>query len=447
MEFLNLYLLTFNCARNRIDVDLFAAHLFDALPDPRRGRDSAAFFEPPELVVLCLQEIAPIAYAFLGGSYLAPYIDLFDKAVYQAVSKRWGIEYSSVVRENTGMIGLLVYARSDVVDKVSRIDTAHVGVGLQEMGNKGAVGARLGYLTNEEDGQPMDLTFIAAHLAPMEFAVEQRNEDWRSIVERLVFSGQGATSGRKSTDSENGSEERTALLRDSPEGPTRRGQEGMFIPTTYLFFGGDLNYRTSSTGPTKDSHARFPRAGADHNSPAHYSQLLKDDQLAREKRLSKSLHGLSEAPIDFPPTYKYSGLGRNKEDWRWAPGRWPSWCDRILYLDKPSWMRDLPGVKPRVYNALPLFPSSDHRPVALAVSVPLKSVPIPDEGADMTDVRLTPPFPLDPNWEGKRSTARTKEVTVGLAAYLGLTWEGNGILLASVMGVLGTWLVLRSLAV
>jgi hypothetical protein len=446
MDFVNLYLLTFNCARTPIDVGLFAAHLFDALPSPApaRSRDNPASSEPPELIVLCLQEIAPIAYAFLGGSYLAPYFGLFDKAVDQAVSKRWGAGYARLVRENTGMTGLLVYARSDVAGKVSRIDTARVGVGFYEMGNKGAVGARLGYLTDEQDGQPMDLTFIAAHLAPMEFAVEQRNADWRSIVERLVFSkrGTGTTAGRTRIEGENGTEEGTALLRDS-EG----GQDGMFVPTTYLFFGGDLNYRTSSTRPTENDHARFPRSGADPSSPAHYSQLLKDDQLAREMRLSRSLHGLSEAPIDFPPTYKYRGLGRNEDDWRWALGRWPSWCDRILYLDTPSWMPELPAVKQHAYEALPLFPTSDHRPVALAISVPLKAIRLPDEAEEGADVRLAAPFPLDPDWEAKRNSARAKEVIVGLAAYLGLTWEGNGILLASAMGVLGTWLVLRSLAV
>lgn len=445
MDFLNIYLLTFNCGRTPVDVDLFATHLFDALPAPTRNRDNPSSFEPPELIVLCLQEIAPIAYAFVGGSFLAPYFALFDKVVEQAVSKRWDAEYTSLVRDNTGMTGLLVYARSDVADRVSRIDAAHVGVGLQQMGNKGAVGARLGYLTNEEDSPPMDLTFIAAHLAPMEFAVDQRNEDWRSIVERLVFSRRGTASDR-SFEGEN-EDERTALLRDSTEGSNRGGQEGMFVPTTYLFFGGDLNYRTSNTAPTKDDLVRFPRAGADPDSPAHYSQLLKDDQLAREMRLSRCLHGLSEARIDFPPTYKYSGLGANEEDWRWAQKRWPSWCDRILYLDTPSWMRGVPAIKPQAYDALPLFPTSDHRPVALAVSVPLKSIRIPDEVAEEADVRLTAPFPLDPDWEVKRSTAGVKEVVVGLVAYLGLTWEGNGVLLASTLGVLGTWLVLRSLAV
>lgn len=433
MDSLNLYHLTFNCARSPIDVDLFATHLFDAVPHP-------SSFEPPELIVLYLQEIAPIAYAFIGGTYLAPYFKAFDKAVDQAVSKRWDTHYTNVVRENIGMTGLVVYARSDVTGDISWIDTAQVGLGLHEMGNKGAVGARLGYQTREDD--TMDLAFIAAHLAPMEYAVEQRNLDWRYIVERLVFSRQ--RSDRERSAAGNDSEERTALLRDSTD--RSRDDQGLFVPTTHLFLGGDLNYRTSNTGPTNDDYARFPRAGADPGSPSHYSQLLKDDQLTREMQRGKCFHGLSEAPIDFPPTYKYIGLGVNDEDWRWARGRWPSWCDRILYLDTPTWMPGVPKIQPHVYDALPLFPTSDHRPVALSVSVPLKSISVPEDVEEEADVRLAAPFERDPDWARRRRAARMEEVMVGIIAYLGLTWEGNGLLVASTLGILGTWLVLRSLA-
>lgn len=441
MEYLNLYLLTFNCARTPIDVDQFAAHFFDALPTAASNRGNPDF-EAPELIVLCLQEIAPIAYAFLGGSYLAPYFKSFDRAVGQAVSKQWDTRYVNVVTENIGMTGLMVFARSDVADKVSWIDTAQVGLGFLEMGNKGAVGARLGYRTNEQGGATMDLTFIAAHLAPMEYAFEQRNEDWRSIVERLVFARQRASSW--GLDAENDSEERTALLRDSTDRARGDDQLGMFAPTSYLFLGGDLNYRTSNTGPAENDHTRFPRPRADVTSPTHYSQLLKEDQLMREMRRSRCFHGLSEAPIDFPPTYKYTAPGQSNEEWKWAKRRWPSWCDRILYLDTPSWMAGLPGIKPHVYDALPVFATSDHRAVGLSLSVPLKAIQEPDDVGESADVRLAAPFRLDPEWQRKRNTARTREVIVGIVAYLGLTWEGNGLLIASTLGLVGMWLVLRS---
>lgn len=443
MEHLSLYLVTFNCARTPIDVDPFAAHLFDALLTNARDT-SPTLSEPPELLVFCVQEIAPIAYAFLGGSYLTPYFDSFDKAVHQAVAKQWNTDthYVNLVKDNVGMTGLMVYAREDVTDKVSRIDTAHVGLGYLQMGNKGAVGARLGYATGEQDGGNTDLTFVAAHLAPMEDAYEHRNADWRTIVERLVFSKQGSADTR-SFDADGDSEEQTALLRDS----TGSNQRGLITPTTYLFLGGDLNYRTGDASPMESDRSRFPKRRAEPGSQAHYSQLLKDDQLMREMRKSRCFHGLQEAPIKFPPTYKYAMSHRNGDDWNWSLRRWPSWCDRFLFLDSPSWMSKLGKVVPHAYDALPLFATSDHRPVALSVSVPLAAIEVPDEIGAASDVRLAPPFPIDPDWSRKQNAARTREIAVGCLAYLGLTWEGNGLLLATTLGVLGTWFVLQSLLV
>lgn len=76
-------------------------------------------------------------------------------------------------------------------------------------------------------------------------------------------------------------------------------------------------------------------------------------------------------------------------------------------------------------------------------------MPIPEPVAEEEeeaglDVRLVPPFGIDPLWREKRETARTKEVVVGIAAYLALTWEGRGILIAIVFGALGGWAIVRS---
>lgn len=453
MDNLNLYILSFNCARNLIESDRFASHFFDALPnssnsarDATRGRRP---YEVPDIIVLSLQEIAPIACAFLGGAFLTPYFDAFDRAIHLAVSKRWAhnVSYVQMLRENCGMIGIMVYVRSDVTWRISHIETAQVGVGVQQMGNKGAVGARLHYMVEEDQGnnETLDLTFVAAHLAAVEYACERRNEDWRGIVERLVFARKGAVDRE-------GGEETVALLRDPASGFSGSHYSGIFVPTSYLFLAGDLNYRTSDTLPLKDDYHRFPQPTTDTNSSRHYSQLLKQDQLTREIQNNRTLHGLLEAPVTFPPTYKYSAEARlaaqqdgEPKEWKWEKSRWPSWCDRILYLDVPPWMEGIGRVEPHVYDALPLFPTSDHRAVALSVSVPLKPISEPEEVGQTEDVRLSAPFTLDADWERKRAAARTKEIIVGCLAYLGLTREGNGLLLATGIGAIGGWLVLRSL--
>jgi len=56
------------------------------------------------------------------------------------------------------------------------------------------------------------------------------------------------------------------------------------------------------------------------------------------------------------------------------------------------------------------------------------------------------PFGLDTEWRRRRTTARRREVVVGVGAYLGLTWEGRGLVLATLIGLVGIWLVAHSVA-
>ncbi|KAJ5482546.1 Endonuclease/exonuclease/phosphatase [Penicillium sp. IBT 31633x] len=444
MDDLIVYTLTYNCARNFVDVDSFADHFFDALP--ASGAGSSA----PDLIFLSLQEIAPIAYSFLGESYLVPYFDAIRRAVQKASAQKWNQHYENFLTDNTGMTGLMLFARDDTLSQIAWKDTAHVGVGVQEMGNKGAVGARLGYVVEGYPPKTVDLTFVAAHLAHMEDSYEQRNLDWKSIVERLVFTHDSKIPKERSS-----MDEHTRLLEDAASAHAEGSRRDLFAPNAYIFLAGDLNYRTSDTGPAIGAIEQFPRRNVETNDPSHYSHLLKNDQLVREMGYGKTFHGLSEAPINFPPTYKYSnaareaarlGLKTDDLEWKWSNHRWPSWCDRILYLDTPAWVGEAGKVKPLAYDALPLFAGSDHRPVALVASVPLRLYEADSNDEDARqDHRAVAPFSIDPNWKSKRDAARRKEVVVGALAYLGLTREGNGLLLVSLLAIFGAYFILRSM--
>ena len=403
MSSLNIRLLTYNCARNFIDPPVFAPYIFASTSD---------------ILVLSLQELAPIGYTFLGGSFLTPYFNAFRHAVHLADKS-----YVNIISRNLGLTAIMIFVRDP--QNTTFIQTAGVGVGVHEMGNKGAVGVRL-------DFSGVELTFVAAHLAPMEDRLERRNQDWKNIVKGLVF-----------VPSQADQEDVPLLHGFSSEESTA----GMFTPQSHLFFMGDLNYRASEVKPSPKDADNFPQPTEDEQDPRHYSHLLARDQLTQQLRAEKTLHGLTEAPITFPPTYKYNHPQTAVQDdsrrWFWAKHRWPSWCDRILYLDLPSWMRG--KIEVRDYKALPLFATSDHRPVALSVSVPLAAIPEPPSQA--SDIRLRPPFSIDPDWKSRRDVARRKEIAVGLISYLGLTWEGNGLLLATFIGAFGGWLVIKSLLV
>lgn len=429
MPSVDVFTVTFNAGREYINPLTFARHLVNALPRPKT----------PEILVLSLQELAPIAYSFLGGSFLTSYFEKYRHAIHLATESREDIEYENFITRNVGMTAIMAFVLTDKREHIKSLETGGVGVGMSEMGNKGAVGLRFEYSVGED---AMELSVVAAHLAPMEEAVERRNQDWKNIVQRLVFVPVDPSSVLEPTQRGDGDSE--PLLPGSLHaiGP----ESGLYKRTSYIILAGDLNYRTSSTKPLLSDVKDFPRPTEDLDDPRHWSHLLQHDQLSREIKAQKTCHGLNEAAINFPPTYKYSDKQQAIADvedgstWDWAWHRWPSWCDRILYLDLPTWTKKQVSslsIHVHAYNALPLMSTSDHRPVALSVSIPLTTSE--DEVTNSESVNVHPPFEIDPKWRERRNMARRKELFAGLTAFLGSTWEGNSIIIAVLVGAIGGW--------
>ncbi|KAF2867413.1 inositol 5-phosphatase-like protein [Massariosphaeria phaeospora] len=424
-----LYLVTFNCARNFADPESLAPKLFDALP---------AAAPVPDLLVVSLQEVAPIAYSFLGGSYLTPYFDRVTTTVQRAANlhSHGREQLEHVATRSLGMTALMLFAKPQFVQRIQWLQSAGAGVGFWNMGNKGAVAMRVG-VSCPGSGEVLKMSFVAAHLAPSENNVEARNEDWENIVRNLVFLNYD--------DSGYSSSEAVPLLASALEPPP--DDNGLFTPENHVFFAGDLNYRTYDKPPGPDAHLSYPQPTPSDASLAHFSHLLKKDQLTREKEANRTLHGLQELPIEFPPTYKYSmrdpgGSNTHKrspsdpeERWEWSAHRYPSWCDRILFLPSPSASSRL---RPHTYTALPVQHTSDHRPVVLSLSVDDR--PLPTDNTE--DIRNSPLFPINPHWKTRRDTARRWEVVVGVLSYVALTKEGNAIAVAVVAGVaIASWVL------
>ncbi|KAL9123181.1 MAG: hypothetical protein Q9187_000264 [Circinaria calcarea] len=441
MASFNISIITFNCGRGRIKPDVFARHIAAAVSK----------VQTPNLFVFSLQEIAPMASAFLGGSCLIPYFDRVRHTVDLAAKALGGdARYVSLFTGNVGMTAIMAFVREDLADHIVWMEGAGVGVGVQEMGNKGAVGLRIGYDLGSEE--TMEMTFVAAHLAAMENASDRRSEDWINIVKGLVFTRLARKAARAASRSQGRDSEGAPFLPGSVDNGTAP-PSGLYSSTSHLFLAGDLNYRTSQVQPSPEDHKSYPQPTEDVTDPKHYRNLLKDDQLTKELQVQRTCHGLQEAPIDFPPTYKYSFKQRAVAEtdagiaWAWAKHRWPSWCDRVLYLDLPSWMLST-GTPTQIhvhqYTSLPLMSTSDHRPVLLSVSLPLKAIPPPDDEVTDGDCRVKPPFEINAQWRERRAVARRKEIAVGILAYLALTWEGNGILVATILGALGGWAIVSS---
>lgn len=437
MAELNCYVATFNCGRTLVDVDHFAASFFDGLKTSL----------PPDLVVLALEEIAPIAYSFLGGDWLQPYFARFFEAVNGAAALKFENEvtYDNVIAKSLGMTGILVLARPETHEQIRWIKTAGVGVGdfagVEHLGNKGSAAARLGLRVGDGEDE-MEVTFVAAHLAPMEWDWERRNADWRAICEGTVLErDEPKEAGKRRLDRPSSEYESEPLLTSGNESASTE-PKGIFSSTSHLFFAGDLNYRTSDRRPEPNEHETWPQHADSVSDIHHYSHLLRKDQLRRELNKNNTLNNLSESEITFPPTYKYSDAamkqaarapnmevtGTEGQTWLWAKHRVPSWCDRILYLSAAP-----PTV--HTYTALPVQPTSDHRPVVLSFSIPRKPL----------NANVKPPFPLRKDWKEARATARRYEYMMGLAAYLSWTWEGEAVLAGTIAGLFGGYLVLRAM--
>ncbi|CAZ79373.1 unnamed protein product [Tuber melanosporum] len=424
---IHLYLITFNCALLHHDVATLSSHLLSGLESPS--------FKP-DLIVLSLQEIAPLPTSFLGGPTLTGYFETFSTAVKAATRKQLGEDYALVARSNVGLTGIMVFARSPA--RVGEIRYAGVGVGLWEMGNKGGVGVKVYY--NAMDGgtdggsgnKTVEINFLAVHLAQGEENVHLRNENWGSIVRGLVFDIVGR--GRGNSVPEIGSVSTRSLSSSQPDPAPC---SGLYSPTAHLFVLGDLNYRTADSKPVGPEFIVFPQPDDPPSSNKHYSNLLGHDQLTPQRKANKTLHGLEEASITFPPTYKYhiSKTSPDDHSWNWAPLRWPSWTDRILYLPSEN-------LRVHKYTSIQEIKSSDHRPVVAHISIPAEPLSASDGW------RVRPPYQPDvEGWRPARDAARRREVIMGYLVYLFGTRAGWGVLAAIIAGGLGSWWVLRELIV
>ncbi|OAQ94154.1 inositol 5-phosphatase [Purpureocillium lilacinum] len=518
---LDLLVLTFNCAKNLINPGVFATHLASAF-----GHNAPGL---PDLVVFSLQEIAPLSQAFIGDYFLHPYVARFDEAINRAAAL-WrdggaderqrpqddvlrthteeGVNtdgpYVLVRAHNVGYTAILLFAKDPA--RVRDLQEAEVGFGAAEMGNKGAVGLRVLYDAAGKEGdetQSTELTFVATHLAAMEWNLPRRNANWAAIMRGLTFdnpeavvermrSREGTSSdvGGSSGEDEEENGERQHLLHEEYSRRHRQLWDehyqlhlelqrqlhdiSVFKPSSHLFVAGDLNYRISTVSPPPD--AAFP--SLDPASEHYYPTFFPLDQLTREREAGRTMHGLTEHEVRFPPTYKYDiegghhdgddGPGPDAVPWTFAPHRYPSWTDRVLYLDLPPWVkadRAAPQMRVRGYDALPVVRTSDHRPVFLRVDVPLippsqlappqtqsplkgeldeDGVATPTAALLAVDPRMRLPVEIDPEaWE-RRKAARQKERLVGWSMFLWSTREGALVLTALLVASVGGYWLYKS---
>lgn len=317
------------------------------------------------------------------------------------------------------LVGLLliIYTKKSLVPFISNLRVCSVPLGVMGiLGNKGAISVRFNLYYDS-------LCFIASHFHPNREAVAARNADFQTVMEKTLFTtethapgtwsstitvqppvvasssgitslggggGEGTKVGtempkdftsnplpasrpstRKTPLNEGESKiESNIDPSSSPSSSSRwkneEGEELIIDDHNFIFWLGDLNYRIDSSLSTEAVFAEVD------NLP-----LLRDkDQLNIERARGAVFNEFSEAPLTFPPTYKFEP-GTFKYDTRAEKKlRAPAWCDRILW--KTSHLIDPASIENICYFSAPML-LSDHIPVGALFNCQCRKIDIAKE--------------------------------------------------------------------
>ncbi|KAI8951611.1 DNase I-like protein [Xylaria longipes] len=478
--FLDVFILTFNAGKEQINPYVFATHLRNAF-----AQNSTSL---PELVVICLQEMAPLAQSFIGSYMIDPFFQSYASAVHIAAAghvapkpaqsqeaNQEGYQdepedspYTLVTTRHVGMTGIMLFSLDPCA--LQNLKSTEVSFGAGDMANKGAVGLRMLFSKQDAAGRKRqtELTFVGTHLAPHEWNLEKRNKNWETIVSGLLFEDPQGLCGIESAHptpsaSTSGSDDEEGSLLSHDLNERALHDITIYKPGSHLFVAGDLNYRISKTSPTDKSE--FP--DLDPDSPNYFKRFLALDQLISEKAAGRTLHGLRESAILFPPTYKLKIKGKNAAQteiqpqrnggpavqdvvrWKWASHRWPGWCDRVLYLDIPRWVSPSSatteiGMDTIAYDALPPVRTSDHRAVFLRLMVPVlePSILAPPQDlstSDSNDPRVKLLYPVDFDSWDNRARFKKWESIIGWSMLISQSKQGIAVFVTLALVGLGTW--------
>ncbi|RGB24348.1 Endonuclease/exonuclease/phosphatase [Rhizophagus diaphanus] len=273
--------------------------------------------EKPDIIAIGFQEFNEYPNAFLNISNKNR-IKHCEEKIEKAILNYTNEQYFKISSSIFNGLALVIYVRNEEIkNEIKSKEVERVGVGPIWAGNKGAIVARL----NIND--TISVCFICSHLAPHSHNVVERNKNFKSIIERVIFIN-------KSTIYDN----------------------------DYVFLFGDLNYRIEIKPENKEHLMNLLNTNK-------YQTVIEWDQLNIEKRKGQAFNGFQEGEINFPPTYKYY-VGSTEFN---SSKRIPGWCDRILYFSSR-----IESIKLNNYTSNNDYITSDHKPVSALFTINYESL-------------------------------------------------------------------------
>jgi phosphatidylinositol-3,4,5-trisphosphate 5-phosphatase 2 len=229
-------------------------------------------------------------------------------------------EYEKIASETLWGIRMLILVKEEHSKKISHVEHAIVRTGIgNKLGNKGAVGISF-YFNNTSLG------FISAHLTSGTEKCNRRNQNYHDILKGMV--------------------------------PLKHKNMSQFDLThqfNHLFFFGDLNYRVPI-----NSEEIIMFAKNENLAPIYCA-----DQLKGEMEKKKVFVGFEEAPILFPPTYRFAKGHRTMDHYVYVKKKRsgdrinePSYCDRVLWKSYPD-----SRISNTSYGCTCDITTSDHSPI------------------------------------------------------------------------------------
>lgn len=283
--------------------------------------------DEPDVVVLGFQELVQLTPQQIMSTDTFP-LQIWERFILETLRSRDESKGEYIILRSEQIVGLalIVLVKARLSNSVRNVEGVLKKTGLKGMsGNKGAAAIRLQY-------ESTTFCFIASHMAAGHSAVEERNNDYRTIANGLQF---------------------------------QRGK----VPNEhdYVVWMGDFNYRLDLT---YDAATGLAYGGG-------YDELLKHDQLRRAMR-GGIFRGFEEMEIAFAPTYRFD-FGSDVYDTS-EKRRVPAYTDRVLYRSGDNALDALE------YASVPLR-GSDHRPVYARFGAVVRSVDMSKRDAIASEVQ------------------------------------------------------------
>eukprot|EP00474_Spongospora_subterranea_P009913 CRZ10371.1 hypothetical protein [Spongospora subterranea] len=326
----------------------------------------------PDLFVIGMQELPALAVTTLFSTPDTDNLSLqYQSQIEPTIKSIIPPGYGRLICNEFGAMSIDIYIKDNKRHHVKELATRACGVGiLGGLGQKGGLSVRMSYMGHS-------LCILSCHLAANDGARDTRDAQCSELWTNIQYCNE---SGRPVSVSDH----------------------------EHVIMMGDLNYRMQAPSNVVVDLIRKGGGMISSKDIAIYDEILNDSGRGPKSK------GLTEMPINFPPTFKYIPFSDqlNSQD------RVPSYTDRILYrppkpTGQPSAMKCL------LYDSVQSCLCSDHKPVMALFEWNV------DDSSSCDHERLPQIWPADPGNRAAQSLTQAASSIIQTSMAQWTYWVGD----------------------